>query len=547
MDYFRLKKKMLTSITHKIKGFVRRASGEDTVKLDDCVGGDWLDLDISGNSLQDGTPTPDAPVDVVSVGDLSVNLVKDVRESFKTFAEYTELEEDGRQCIRIKSHGSTRAIFDFTFKENTQYTISFDFKCKYDRDGVSLSYDTPIFIFYTDGNIDYLNLMPIDNTWRKKVYTTKANKTISHIQQRSFDYRVYDYIDINTFQIQEGATATPYEPFGKYKIPVVSRGINLFDISKTDAKEQTINGITFTPLDDERVHIKGKATDESSNIAFYYRTTQKGNMPIKRGIYRAKPTRWVWNGLAVMFGCNNGSKGQNINSQSSSTSLDMDNGYIGSVYIGLSGNALTREWDDIIELQLMEGTENLPYEPYIEPVTTNIFLDEPLRKIGDYADYIDFKNNKVVRNIRELDSAQILKYNLMKYSSTSYSVVNAYRFVPGILSVGNNARNLNIVCSNMLEDGSYIANKALTSVGYSEGGFMYLRFDGENNYGITDVTTLREWLSQNNLLAYCVRNTPAEEQIDLPQITTNKGTTVIDIDTTIQPNNVEIEYYKIGW
>ena len=32
-------------------------------------------------------------------------------------------------------------------------------------------------------------------------------------------------------------------------------------------------------------------------------------------------------------------------------------------------------------------------------VVTNIYLDEPLRKIDEYADYIDFENKKVVRRI----------------------------------------------------------------------------------------------------------------------------------------------------
>lgn len=36
-----------------------------------------------------------------------------------------------------------------------------------------------------------------------------------------------------------------------------------------------------------------------------------------------------------------------------------------------------------------------------EETTTNIYLDEPLRKIGDYADYVDFAGKKVVRNVEE--------------------------------------------------------------------------------------------------------------------------------------------------
>ena len=50
-------------------------------------------------------------------------------------------------------------------------------------------------------------------------------------------------------------------------------------------------------------------------------------------------------------------------------------------------------------IQIEVGDTATAYEPYFEPMTTSIYLDEPLRKVGTYADYIDFENKKVVRNI----------------------------------------------------------------------------------------------------------------------------------------------------
>jgi len=72
------------------------------------------------------------------------------------------------------------------------------------------------------------------------------------------------------------------------------------------------------------------------------------------------------------------------------------------------------------KVMLLEGTytlNNAPeFEPYgkykipitvsgenVDPVTTNIFLDEPLRKVSDYADYLDFEKQKVFRNVTVLD------------------------------------------------------------------------------------------------------------------------------------------------
>lgn len=58
-------------------------------------------------------------------------------------------------------------------------------------------------------------------------------------------------------------------------------------------------------------------------------------------------------------------------------------------------------------MQLEKGSEATDYEPYKEHFA-NIVLDEPLRKVGDVADYVDFKKQVVVRyidsNMNVLDS-----------------------------------------------------------------------------------------------------------------------------------------------
>lgn len=46
------------------------------------------------------------------------------------------------------------------------------------------------------------------------------------------------------------------------------------------------------------------------------------------------------------------------------------------------------------KIMINVGDTALPYEPYHEPITTNIYLTEPLRKIGDEAEYIDFREQK---------------------------------------------------------------------------------------------------------------------------------------------------------
>lgn len=120
-------------------------------------------------------------------------------------------------------------------------------------------------------------------------------------------------------------------------------------------------------------------------------------------------------------------------------------------------------WDGYIEnIQIEESSTVTEYESpgYRIPVkvndnVTNIYLNEPLRKVGDYEDYIDFENQKVVRNVKVVDDTGTLPIE-------------------------------------------------------------------ESYQGLA---------------------TPIEETIDLPTIPTNKGTNIIEVDTSILPSNMEVKYY----
>ncbi len=58
----------------------------------------------------------------------------------------------------------------------------------------------------------------------------------------------------------------------------------------------------------------------------------------------------------------------------------------------------------ISNIQIEKGDKSTSFEEYVEPKITNIYLDEPLRKVGDAVDYIDFHNKRVVRNVKVEDS-----------------------------------------------------------------------------------------------------------------------------------------------
>ena len=57
------------------KGFTREISSTVPLQING-IGKDFKSWSIAGNTVQDGTPTPDNPVEVVGVGDRTANLLK---------------------------------------------------------------------------------------------------------------------------------------------------------------------------------------------------------------------------------------------------------------------------------------------------------------------------------------------------------------------------------------------------------------------------------------------------------------------------------------
>lgn len=130
--------------------------------------------------------------------------------------------------------------------------------------------------------------------------------------------------------------------------------------------------------------------------------------------------------------------------------------------VALYGNNYTAgETEQVIitDFQIEKGTVVTEYEPFgykvpikVNDTVTNIYLKEPLRKTGEYSDYIDFKNQKVFRNVEVLDDT-------------------------GTLTIA------------------------------------------ESYQGITDDVGM---------------------DVELPNIPTIKGTSIIEVDTSIQPSNMEV-------
>lgn len=219
------------------------------------------------------------------------------------------------------------------------------------------------------------------------------------------------------------------------------------------------------------------------------------------------------------------------------------------------------------EVQLEKGNTNTVYEPYGykipikatneagESVTTNIYLDEPLRKIGDYADFIDFKNNRVVRNIHSEE---------IKFTSTTQMYICGSKWqrenctsVYCLSALDYNGLQTpkfkEYEKSNMFKGGYWEWSDMQEPFNYilcgHNSSLVYLIIENSYLNNINNESTdddkknaIKEFFDNNKLLVEYVMAVPIQETIELPKINTLEGKNTITIQTKIQPSNVTLEF-----
>jgi hypothetical protein len=194
-------------------------TGTSEVTLENAIDAHIPYLEITGKTVQNGTPTPEAPVSIENANDngMSVALhgknLATAQQVCKGQGSYKEVEYKGRQCVSYIQNKNTQFVLEGGFKPNTQYTISFE--------GTSVGTDNTIglYVVYEDGSISTISMGYTD--FRRYVLVTKANNTIKGIGQLGYDYRRTIYIDVNTFMLQEGAITDPvYEPYFRETVEI---------------------------------------------------------------------------------------------------------------------------------------------------------------------------------------------------------------------------------------------------------------------------------------------------------------------------------------
>ncbi len=386
-----LRKKNKTTLTAEVENSA-------ALPLERTFGGNIGNYRIYGNSVQNGTPSPTNPVEIQSVGDRTKNLFNP--NDPNVIKTNCEMQIDGNNVIE-KPNGDkqTALIYPLKLKKNTYYTVSGSFQMINSEEyngGGSVWVRTS-----TTGGSDYVfgthptfehpfsSEKVINDTFNSGSYETVYLWLYFQMgnngeQKNGNSYGIYKNI-----QIEEGTTATAYEPYG-YKVPVQVSGKNLFDIDGAVNENLIKNDDGTYTIWKNKENNDGRLSKRLSiNIPAQTKITVSVDIVDYNGTYS----------LPFQIVCFPKDGGEEyiqfmLNEKHKTYSFSKE---ITRMTIYQESRMPVGTYTTFKNLQIELGETATAYEPYHAPVTTNIYLNEPLRKEGEKADYLDFKTGKVVR------------------------------------------------------------------------------------------------------------------------------------------------------
>ena len=388
------------SIVNSVKGFVRTITGVLPLTLEGCVDEkSIIDYTIYGNSVQDGTPTPDTPVEVESVGEKTKNLFN--------YADYTTLTSYNGNDISANWLTIDGDLFYIKYDYYNggcwltptkqwgllagTYTLSGKCKDNTIKENPNICYCG---IRWSDDtrNAGWGKINSNDGEWYNFSYTftITEDKTVKGIYLQNNGATAKSSICFTNIQLEEGSTATDYEPYG-YKIPIKVSGKNLLSPQKW-VSGQHLDGIIVYPNVDY-ITSMGENYIEANLAAWQGVASEKFEYAKVNTVgFKINKNRVVDDYTIYYIGL----QGYDVDGKKTifkqlSTSVVADKEYVfkknnGDFVFGLTTKSvrlciLSRS-QAITGLRVYDfystNDTATTYEPYHEPITTNIYLDEPL-------------------------------------------------------------------------------------------------------------------------------------------------------------------------
>lgn len=292
------------------------------------------------------------------VGDRTINIFDGLIEQ-GTFTE-TGLNTNSTTRLRSTNYAPVNA--------NTIYTLSL----KSASDNIVMSVSFYSINDYVTSRLSYTNWA----TTKQLTFTTPNNCKYIRIIMRYSNNEIINSSDVYDVQINEGSEALLYEPHG-YKVPVVMNGKNLFDelqvVDKTASSESSnyqifkqnekliINGLTTSSQADVEIaninSINNQALQfiNSNKAQYIFSAEVPGRIMIRYKLLGSDVVRYTFD------------------------EYNSSNRVADRIVFRLQQNYQynNEQMNIMFKLNKIQSTN---YEPYHEPTTTTIYLDEPIEE-----------------------------------------------------------------------------------------------------------------------------------------------------------------------
>ena len=487
--------------------------------LESSKGKNIRNYEVYGNSVQDGTPTPESPVEIQSVGDLTV-----------------------KNLLPYPYSDTTKTINGVTFTDNGDGSITANgtatadtrFYCRSASDKITISPGTYTMSGCPDGGNSTTYYI---GGFAYNAFSFGQTFSVANTTSDWFYIMIKSGITVNNVvfkpQLEEGSTATEYEPYRKYDIPITVTGKNLIPYPYYH-KSRTLNGITFAIYDDGTIILNGTGEFDTERIKDFILLR---NSDISAGTYTLSgcPTGggvYSYRLFVTVYNYYSDGSPRYYHDMGRGTSIDVKENCRITISIRF-GDEIGTVNSLVFKPQLEKGSSATEYEPYKGRITEHIYLDEPLRKVGDYSDYVDFKKQKVVRNISEIIFDGTENWGYRDTDNIIY------------LSINNLASSVYCYSTHFLSE----ALKDTISPYFRPVTGVLRLYQRSNNIVYLSADEFKAFLQEQSaagtsLVLDYVLSSPIEENVSLPALKTFKGTSVMSVDTSLQPSNIKAKYVK---
>lgn len=350
------------------------------------------------------------------------------------------------------------------------------------------------------------------------------------------------------FMFNSGSTPLPYEPYG-YKVPVTVEGKNLCN---NIWEQKAINVETGNPTPNAK-SVCCDFIPVKPNVTYSCSRTISNNYNNLR-CYGANKNYLGSGGVLA-------NKANPLPQGASFGTFMITDARVSYIRFNDLSNSLDTKY------MLVEGiytAETMPpYEPYHVPVTTNLYLPEPLKMVGDEAEYIDYreqKQHRVRKNLLKNTATSRTSNGLTFTVNTDGSVTcNGRREQAStFFTIGSVTTSGKIILSGCPSGGSsasfamraFSATVSNPGVYYDIGDSCMLNTPDtynidiriQSNYACDNLTfypMIRKADIEDDTYEPYIENT--EVDVTLPALPVLPGTNTLSVGTEVQPSNVYLK------